>query len=748
KDESGNTLTNSSVNIYGQTFTTDDQGHYQITNLQESKYTIAAEAEGYYFKPETVQLNSEIPELELNFTASEPPKLYFVIDDTGSMKDNIQGVKLALTEYIEILQQSIAEGELSPLSVLLTFKDQDEIHSRIVTNNLNELLEQVETLEAEGGDDCAEDSVIALKQVAEEIGEGGTALIATDAPPHEGHEELTALIEQLRAKGVTINVILTEAYCVDEEKTRKRKGSEHFEKSVEIYSYIVDKVGNGSSLNIIDRANKEDRSDQPTEEWLQIYKDTALNIMLGTIKPMITTVAPAKLPQGGTLDVKITASNSNFNKSSIIKMEAGIKINEIRFISTDQIIANITVPANSYLNRYDMQIDTTLADGKIETAHGIGVIAIEEAPENQEIISIISLQNNSKILISGINTNFEANNTSQDFGDSNIIVNRLIVHSKTLLEVQIFITAGFEFGLHDITVTTSDEIVTGQFFIAESNISDKSPPPPNSCDTLGDIISTTCQNQTLGDKHIASKGYVTGGQIKGKVTSEGWVSSVTILSNAILDGGIVTGYIENQGTIANIDYRGGQLTGGYLAGNITVEQKYPKKGLGVFKDVTLLEGAVINGGIFEGNITGKGTIKNAIFRANVKLSGITIGEGCILSEDLDIGKGVSFISNDIIPTGIELSADGMIDFNTDFAQDTPNLLTQINDLPEMQKNDWQLVQNNGQLEVNIGDILFVVIPKRIKQTNRPVQIIGHGKGKVTVITAQGREITVQLEVIE
>ena len=98
-----------------------------------------------------------------------------------------------------------------------------------------------------------------------------------------------------------------------------------------------------------------------------------------------------------------------------------------------------------------MQIDTTLTDSKVETAHSIGVIEVEKMPETAEIISIISLQNNSKVLINGINTNFKANATNLEFNDDdNIIINQLIVHSKTLLEAQILITNNFKFGLHDI----------------------------------------------------------------------------------------------------------------------------------------------------------------------------------------------------------------------------------------------------------------------------------------------------------
>ncbi len=98
------------------------------------------------------------------------------------------------------------------------------------------------------------------------------------------------------------------------------------------------------------------------------------------------------------------------------------------------------------------------------------------------------------------------------------------------------------------------------------------------------------------------------------------------------------------------------------------------------------------------------------------------------------------------------SADGVIDLSTDVVLDAPSPLDQINDLPEMQDNNWELVQNpdNGQLEVTVESIRFVVKPKRIKQSkrNRRAQIIGHGQGKVTVITALKREISFQLEIAE
>jgi hypothetical protein len=85
------------------------------------------------------------------------------------------------------------------------------------------------------------------------------------------------------------------------------------------------------------------------------------------------------------------------------------------------------------------------------------------------------------------------------------------------------------------------------------------------------------------------------------------------------------------------------------------------------------------------------------------------------------------------------STDGVIDLSTDVVLDAPILLNQINDLPEMQDNNWE-----------VEGILLVVKPIHIKQSkrNRQAKILGHGQGQVTVITALKREILFQLEIAE
>jgi len=178
----------------------------------------------------------------------------------------------------------------------------------------------------------------------------------------------------------------------------------------------------------------------------------------------------------------------------------------------------------------------------------------------------------------------------------------------------------------------------------------------------------------------------------------------------------------------------------------------------ILTNVTLQDNTTVKGGRLKGKIKGNGfaQIEEATIDANTELSNLIIGAGCDVSKDAILGEDVQFTNNDLIPEDMDLTAasstNGVIDLNTDVVLDAPSPLTQINDLPEMQDNNWELVQNpdNEQLEVTVEGIRFVVKPKHISQSkrNRRAQIIGHGQGQVTVITTLKREILFQLEIAE
>ena len=130
----------------------------------------------------------------------------FVIDDTGSMGEEIAGVRNALQNFINAVEAGLGAGIPAPTFALITFKD--SVTTRTITNNLDALRTAVAALTATGGGDTPEFSAHALARAADIVSPGGTILLATDAPPQPG-VDIPAVIAKLRANMVTLNTILS-----------------------------------------------------------------------------------------------------------------------------------------------------------------------------------------------------------------------------------------------------------------------------------------------------------------------------------------------------------------------------------------------------------------------------------------------------------------------------------------------------------------------------------------------------------
>jgi hypothetical protein len=79
--------------------------------------------------------------------------------------------------------------------------------------------------------------------------------------------------------------------------------------------------------------------------------------------------------------------------------------------------------------------------------------------------------------------------------------------------------------------------------------------------------------------------------------------------------------------------------------------------------------------------------------------------------------------------------------------DAPGLLKQINALPKLKDNDWLIEQNpnNGQLELTIEGVYFVLIPVQVTQVSsqEPAGLTVHDDDSLTFVTGLGREILAQ-----
>ncbi|MEM6638727.1 MAG: CFI-box-CTERM domain-containing protein [Pseudomonadota bacterium] len=146
----------------------------------------------------------------------------FVIDDTGSMEEEIEGVRSALTRFIDSIDSGLGEGEAPPTMHLLTFKDR--VTHRLTSNDLDELRNAVAGLVPSGGGDCPEASAAGLAAAARLVGTGGTILLATDASSQPG-PDIGAIVSSLRSRNVTVNTILS-GDCVDSSRRLRSESAQ------------------------------------------------------------------------------------------------------------------------------------------------------------------------------------------------------------------------------------------------------------------------------------------------------------------------------------------------------------------------------------------------------------------------------------------------------------------------------------------------------------------------------------------
>ncbi len=281
------------------------------------------------------------------------------------------------------------------------------------------------------------------------------------------------------------------------------------------------------------------------------------------------------------------------------------------------------------------------------------------------------------------------------------------------------------------------------------------------CPTSGTIndICNGQRQQTLTNVSVGEDGRVSNVDLEGTITNKGWVSNATIKPNASLSGGIVTGYITNQGTMSDFKFSGEKLTGGTLSGVITNTQG------GTIKNVHLTANAQISGGkvcdIF-GDIEAPALLENLKVQAGCELSGVIIGDNVQLPNDVKLGKGVRVTNNTLIPNDFELihflpalssqlsCADNVtrperVDLSKDVLHPSEGILNAINNLPELKDNGWQLTQDAlyGYLQLNIDTVRLAVQAVSIKRTTEPASVQVQDNQSIRFITDTGLEVLTQ-----
>lgn len=146
-----------------------------------------------------------------NVVATWPPlRVDLAVDDTGSMGNELAGVKAALADFIGSRGTDYDQVQRGVSYELISFKDSPSLRLAN-TEDTAAAIAAVNTLSAGGGGDCPEDSLgavnMALDRLAADEDSAGEIVLVTDASPHSG--DISSAVARARSLGVPIHVMLS-----------------------------------------------------------------------------------------------------------------------------------------------------------------------------------------------------------------------------------------------------------------------------------------------------------------------------------------------------------------------------------------------------------------------------------------------------------------------------------------------------------------------------------------------------------
>ncbi|MFK5968636.1 MAG: choice-of-anchor D domain-containing protein [Candidatus Marithrix sp.] len=162
--------------------------------------------------------------------------------------------------------------------------------------------------------------------------------------------------------------------------------------------------------------------------------------------------------------------------------------------------------------------------------------------------------------------------------------------------------------------------------------------------SAGNVINTTCNFgwDSAEDILIEEKGNVSHLVIKTDVKNKGRIANVEITKGNKVTGGILSGYIKNDGTLADFEFLGAEIRGGKLVGDIVNNSEVE----GIIIDVSLAPNTRITGGRLGGRIIGNANVpailEDLIITDGTYLSNVIIGKNVISEGNVEYGSGVQF----------------------------------------------------------------------------------------------------------
>ncbi|AUI70075.1 ExeM/NucH family extracellular endonuclease [Beggiatoa leptomitoformis] len=220
----------------------------------------------------------------------------------------------------------------------------------------------------------------------------------------------------------------------------------------------------------------------------------------------------------------------------------------------------------------------------------------------------------------------------------------VIVDSGTILSLNAIANTGYQF-IHwtgdascGQTVNMTTNIHCEAVFMPITTTTATTPLCP-----LTGTVNTLCNAQLREITQaltVLPQGNISNLVIATTVLNQGWLSNILVKTTGRITGGILTGYVHNQGILTDIDFKGGYLQGGILAGVILNSSLVD----GYIANVRFMENATLTGGILQGRIYGNpnapAMLNNVRIKTGSHLSGVILGENVIVEDNVIIDKNI------------------------------------------------------------------------------------------------------------
>jgi hypothetical protein len=244
------------------------------------------------------------------------------------------------------------------------------------------------------------------------------------------------------------------------------------------------------------------------------------------------------------------------------------------------------------------------------------------------------------------------------------------------------------------------------------------------CPTTG-IVNWVCDAkwQELTHMIIETEGNVGQGIVVDMLINRGRFGNIQILEGSVVqcegENSTVSGYIDNQGTLIDCNFKGREIKDGTLSGTVTNTSDID----GYFQDVHLVPETHISGGKLRGNITtdpeNPAVISNVTIAAGSVVEGVIVGDKVVVlppkgKEKPTIFKDILFAPNARL-TGGQLEGFAIGD------AEAPAMLENVTVSSDSNLDNVSLGDNVTFLSENVtlGEVVQIITPPTIIPSGEP-----------------------------